>query len=302
MRTFVGIVGFLLLALATATQAAASQRILATTFPVYQIVRNIVHDVPDVEVRLMLPAQAGCPHDYALTPQDMAKLAQAGILVVNGLGMEAFLGTPSDHAPKGTVIIDCSKGIPHLLNYEGEAGHESHAHGGVNPHLFASPRMAAAMTRSVADQLAQADPGNAAAYRANAEAYARKLDALADELAALGKRLKNNRIVTQHGVFDYLARDMGLSVVAVVQADDTQPPSAADMMRLVQTIRERKPGAIFTEPQYPDKIGATLARESGVPTAKLDPVATGPAIAPLDYYEKTMRANARTLEATLGTD
>ena len=33
---------------------------------------------------------------------------------------------------------------------------------------------------------------------------------MADELAALGRRLHNNRIVTQHGVFDYLARDMGL--------------------------------------------------------------------------------------------
>ena len=35
---------------------------------------------------------------------------------------------------------------------------------------------------------------------------------------------------------------------------------------------------------------------------RLDPVATGPAIAPLDYYEKTMRANLHTLESTLGTN
>ena len=47
---------------------------------------------------------------------------------------------------------------------------------------------------------------------------------------------------------------------------------------------------------------ATLSRETGVATAKLDPAATGPAIAPLDYYEKTMRANLHTLESTLGTN
>lgn len=59
----------------------------------------------------MLPAQAGCPHDYALTPQDMSKLAQADILVLNGLGLEAFLGSPSARAQKELHTIDSSKGI-----------------------------------------------------------------------------------------------------------------------------------------------------------------------------------------------
>ena len=304
-KTIAGIV-FLMTVTLLCGAAFAQTRVLATTFPVYQIVRNVVRNVPGMEVRLMLPAQAGCPHDYALTPQDMGKLSQADVLVVNGLGMEAFLGSPSARSKKELRTVDASKGISGLLPYtDGETaheGHEGHHHGGMNPHLFASPRMAAQMARSIAGQLADLDPGNAAAYWSNGENYARKLDALADEFAALGGKLKNNRIITQHGVFDYLARDMGLEVAAVIQADDTQAPSASDMMKLVKAIRGRHVGAIFTEPQYPDKIAATLSRETGVATAKLDPVATGPAIAPLDYYEKNMRANLHTLESTLGTN
>lgn len=304
-KTIAGIV-FLMTVTLLCGAAFAQTRVLATTFPVYQIVRNVVRNVPGMEVRLMLPAQAGCPHDYALTPQDMGKLSQADVLVVNGLGMEAFLGSPSARSKKELRTVDASKGISGLLPYTDEEtaheGHEGHHHGGMNPHLFASPRMAAQMARSIAGQLADLDPGNAAAYWSNGENYARKLDALADEFAALGGKLKNNRIITQHGVFDYLARDMGLEVAAVIQADDTQAPSASDMMKLVKAIRGRHVGAIFTEPQYPDKIAATLSRETGVATAKLDPVATGPAIAPLDYYEKTMRANLHTLESTLGTN
>lgn len=304
-KTIAGIV-FLMTVTLLCGAAFAQTRVLATTFPVYQIVRNIVRDVPGMEVQLMLPAQAGCPHDYALTPQDMGKLSQADVLVVNGLGMEAFLGSPSARSKKELRTVDASKGISGLLPYTDEEtaheGHEGHHHGGMNPHLFASPRMAAQMARSIAGQLADLDPGNAAAYWSNGENYARTLDALADEFAALGGKLKNNRIITQHGVFDYLARDMGLEVAAVIQADDTQAPSASDMMKLVKAIRGRHVGAIFTEPQYPDKIAATLSRETGVATAKLDPVATGPAIAPLDYYEKTMRANLHTLESTLGTN
>ncbi len=304
-KTIAGIV-FLMTVTLLCGAAFAQTRVLATTFPVYQIVHNVVRDVPGMEVQLMLPAQAGCPHDYALTPQDVGKLAQADVLVVNGLGMEAILGSPSARSKKELRTVDASKGISGLLPYTDEEtaheGHEGHHHGGMNPHLFASPRMAAQMARSIAGQLADLDPGNAAAYWSNGENYARTLDALADEFAALGGKLKNNRIITQHGVFDYLARDMGLEVAAVIQADDTQAPSASDMMKLVKAIRGRHVGAIFTEPQYPDKIAATLSRETGVATAKLDPVATGPAIAPLDYYEKTMRANLHTLESTLGTN
>lgn len=301
MRLLITALFLLALSLAPEARAAIPQRIVATTFPVYQLVRNVARNVPDREVMLMLPAQAGCPHDYALTPQDVNKAASADILVVNGQGLETFLGSLSGLTKKHMRLVDASRDIPDLIAYA-DAEKDEHDHGGTNPHLFASPRMAAAMTLSIGRQLAKADPANADAYRANAEAYARRLDALADDFAALGKRLKNTRIVTQHGVFDYLARDMGLSVVGVVQAHDTQAPSAADMMRLIKGIHEQKAGAIFTEPQYPDKIGATLSRETGVPTATLDPVATGPLSAPLDYYETVMRENLRTLEATLGTE
>lgn len=301
MRLILAALFLLTLALAPQARADAPQRIVATTFPVYQLARNVAHNVPDREVLLMLPAQAGCPHDYALTPQDVSKAASADILVINGQGLETFLGSLSGLTQKRLRIVDASQGVPGLIAYP-DAEEDGHGHGGFNPHLFASPRMAAAMTLSIGQQLAQADPANAEAYRANAEAYARTLNALADDFAALGKRLKNTRIVTQHGVFDYLARDMGLSVIGVVQAHDTQAPSAAEMMRLITRIREQKAGAIFTEPQYPGKMGATLSRETGVPTATLDPVATGPLAAPLDYYETVMRANLHTLEATLGTE
>lgn len=67
-KTTAGIVFLMILTLMCGA-ALAQTRVLATTFPVYQIVRNITQNVPDVEVQLMLPAQAGCPHDYALTPQ-----------------------------------------------------------------------------------------------------------------------------------------------------------------------------------------------------------------------------------------
>lgn len=311
--------GFLFGSLALgATVAFAELNVLCTTFPIHQIARNVAQGREGVALQLMLPAGMGCPHDYALTPQDMRKLAAADVLVVNGLGMEEFLGAPVRTANPDLETIDSSAGIPDLLEYahehheaeeehdheaEAEHGHDEHGHHhhheGVNPHLFASPRQAARIALNVAAGLSKADPDGAATYFRNAQAYAARLNALADELAALGRTLKNNRIVEPHGVFDYLARDMGLEIAAVLRPHG-QEPSAAEMLDLVREIREKQAGAIFTEPQYPAKIGAALARETGLPTATLDPVATGPDEAPLDYYETAMRKNVEVLRAVLG--
>ncbi len=431
--------------------SAAEQTVLATTFPIYQIVRNVTQGRDGVKVDLMLPSQMGCPHDYALTPQDMQKLAHADILVVNGLGMEEFLGAPVKKANPNIRVIDSSTGIQETLQYseehqhghhgehpfewagafkldpgvykwsfakvdgkyanpamkmiyvasepqdpiehveekvmdvfeqngqplkqggrlrsgelhllqfddarnttefeikinkvgtyvfftehspsefeagehflktaagkdiepvlqEPESGHDHHHaeahqdhshhhhHGGVNPHLFASPRMTAKLAMNIAAELSKAAPNGAATYFKNAQIYAEAMNKIADDMAALGKRLKNNRIVQPHGVCDYLARDMGVEIVAVMQAHG-QEPSASEMMQLVRIIKENRVGAIFTEPQYPEKIGRALSRETGVPVAMLDPVATGPENAPLTYFETVMRQNMKTLESTLG--
>ena len=84
-------------------------RIIATTFPIYQFCRNITKDC-DVELSLLLPASLGCPHDYALTPQDMIKLSKADVLAINGLGLEEFLGAPLQKANPKIKIIDSSSG------------------------------------------------------------------------------------------------------------------------------------------------------------------------------------------------
>ncbi len=291
--------------LASSLTAAAEPRlkVLCTTFPVYQMTRNVAEGRDGIALELMLPAAMGCPHDYTLTPQDMLKLGKADVLVVNGLGLEDFLGTHPRQARPELAVLDSSEDVEGLLAY-GHGEHEDHGHGhgepASNPHLFASPRMAALLVKNIAAGLGKADPAGAALYAKNGEAYVRKLEGLADELAALGKRLVCRRVVTQHAIFDYLARDMGIEIAAVIQAHAGQEPSAAEMLELLRSIRRGKACAVFTEPQYADSVARTIAEEAGVPLALLDPMASGPEDAPLDYYERTTRKNMDRLIETLG--
>ena len=278
---------------------AADRQIVASVFPVWLLLRQVTRDVPGIEVGLLLPAGTGCPHDYSMTPQDRRTLARADVLVINGLGLESFLGESgrlSGLMKEGAVLIDISSRVDQLLPEDD--GHNGH---GVNPHIFASPAMMSRMAVSLAVQLAQHDPEHASLYEENGRRTAERLDALADDFAALGGRIAGRGVLVQHNVFNYLARDTGLVVDAMVQAHEGQEPSAREMLDLVRIIREKHTAAVITEPQYPARTGRTLAAETGIPCISLDPVASGPSDAPDDYYETVMRGSLRILENTLGT-
>ena len=111
-----------LLPAATSSWAAApAVRVLATTYPVYLLTRAVTKNSPEIQVDLLIPAKTGCPHDYALSPGDMRKLSQAHIVVMNGLGMEAFL---QKALPAGIAIIDSSAGVAIIR----EAAEDAHEH------------------------------------------------------------------------------------------------------------------------------------------------------------------------------
>lgn len=279
-------------------RASPGLRIVCTTFPMYLLTRNVAAGRDSVQVNIMLPAAMGCPHDYVLTPQDMQKIARADVLIANGLGLEEFLGELIAKANPRIRVVDTSRGVGEVI-WITEGGPAGAVEKVRNPHMFASPRLAAGISRNIAAALAEADPGGAAVYARNVAEFAVRLDLLAAECDTVSKSLRSRKIVTEHGVFDYFARDCALEVVAVVEETPGQEPAAARMLELVAAIRRTGAAALFTEPQYPVRVGRTIAREAGIPDAVLDPVASGPDDAPLDYYERVMRKNFETLARTL---
>lgn len=277
-------------------------RVLATTFPVWLFTRNVCRDVPGVSVELFVPAQTGCPHEFTPSPADLRKLAAAQAVVVNGLGLEGFLAGPLRTLDREQLVVDASRGTE-PLPAPAEDGHghhadDGHGHGapGVNPHIFAGPAQAALMTRAIGEGLARLDPANAAPYRANAAAFAERLTALAASLATIGRQAPRKGIVLQHDDLAYLAHEAGLETLAVLRAgDENAALSAARLNALARRMAGERPVLIAGEPPSPDRAVELLARETNVPAALLDPVASGPADAPLDYYERVMSANAQTL-------
>lgn len=292
MKTILSLLVCLVLGISSPAQA---REITASIFPIWLLVQEVARDVPDAHISLLLPPNTGCPHDYAMTPQDRRMLAKADVLVINGLGLESFLGEGGrvqELMKKGSAVIDASRGV--------EGGIYDDEHGGVNPHIFASPAMMARMAASLAEQFAKWDEKNAPMYKEGGRRAAAMYAALGEECRAAGKRIAGKGVLVQHEIFGYLARDMGLRVDGEIKHGEGQEPSAHEMLSLVRTIREKGTAAVITEPQYPDRTGKTLARETGIICISLDPLASGPENAHLDYYEHVMRENLRILEHELG--
>ncbi len=278
-------------------------RVVCTILPVYCLTLNVVGRTPGVQVELLLPAHQGCPHNYDMTPGDLIKMTRADVIVANGLGMEEFLDQFQKQARVKVPMILAAEKIEPIMNrpISGRSGPAKgkadplHDHfDPVNGHAWASPKAAAIMVRTIAEGLSLKDPAHARDYKQNARDYSRKLGGIFEEMKGVIFRAKNKKCLAFHDILAYLARDIGLEIVGVIQTQLGVEPSPRDLARLVERTKASQVRAIFSEPQCSDKIARTLSNETGVPVFELDPVATGKAAA--DTYEKAMKQNLEILK------
>jgi zinc transport system substrate-binding protein len=269
------------LAIPAPRAAARDLRIVTSFYPVYVATLNVAKDVPGVEIRNLTPPFTGCLHDYQLTPNDLKKLADAELFVVNGAGMESFLDKALAQAPE-ISIVNASDGIELLDG---------------NPHVWVSVTLAMKQVENIAAGLAAADPAHAAQYQDNAAAYRSQLEALRVRMHEGLKDVRGRKIVTFHEAFPYFAREFGLEIAAVIEREPGSEPSARDLAATIDLVREAGVRALFAEPQYPAKAAAAIAAETGATVYTLDPAVTGDLAR--DAYLRIMERNLAELEKAL---
>lgn len=275
-----------------ASGEASGPRIVATTTQVADFTRELVGDVDGVEVeQLLQPGQSA--HSFDPSAAQLAAIAGADALVVNGAGLESWLDDAIDAAGYAGPVIDASTGIElehtgddhdheHGTEAHGaiddeasaddahddEASDDDHAHTDGNPHIWTDPALAAVMVGTIADGLAEV-PGIDAATVADAETT--YLGRLADLDAWIRTDLAqvpvdDRLLVTNHDAFTYFlhAYDVTLVGSVIPSFDDNAEPSAAEMDQLVADIRATGVQAVFAEDAISPKTAETIAREAGV--------------------------------------
>lgn len=271
----------LFLSVFSAVSLLAEVNVLCTTFPVTLLAKAVIDGVGGYKVTTMLPAAIGCPHDYALTPQDMRKLAKADVIIINGLGMEDFLDGAIPRVNRKALVVDSSKGVKGLLPFRdseeecSEHGHEhrhehKHEHAW-NEHLFAAPGTAAELVRRIAEELSVKFPEDSVKFSENAKKYQDALLNLDKEYRAFGKSIpaEKRNIAVQHGIFDYLASALGLHVTEYLQPHTGSEPSAAQIREMTAHLKRHGASAILAEKNYPSKVTDLVSRETKIPVLTL---------------------------------
>ena len=266
---------------------------VVTTFTVLaDMARNVAGDHADV-VSITKPGAE--IHGYEPTPRDIARAADADLILWNGLNLERWFAQFLSNLPETPSAV-VSDGLAPALIATGAAA------GKPNPHGWMGLEGARVYVANIAEALSAADPAHAAAYRANADAYLARIEAaLAPARARIATLPQGRRwLVTCEGAFPYLARDLGLRELYLwpINADQTGTPQ--QVRAVVDGVRAHRIPAVFCESTASQKPARQVARETGAAYGgvlyvdSLTP-ADGPAPTYLDLLRVTTDTIARGL-------
>jgi zinc transport system substrate-binding protein len=265
-------------------QGRTPLRIGVSLHPDYSWTTNVVGKLPGYEVRSILPGEIDAG-DYQPRPQDIKRLADLDVIIINGIGHDDFI-MPMIKASGNTklTIVRVNELTPQIRAVRGSS---------VNAHTFISFTNAIQQTYVIQKALAALRPGDAAALQQNAADYARRLRVIKAKAAQALAEARITRVVTVHDGYGYLLQEFGLEVAGVVQPAHGLTPSAAELRDMVRLLQREKIRVVFSEDTFPDAMLKVLRDEAGVNVYIITHIASGPYTA--DKFEREMQRNVDTM-------
>ncbi len=228
-------------------------QVTASFYPMYFFANQIGGD--KVQVTNITPTGAE-PHDYDLTSQDIIKIQNSKLLILNGKVETWADKIKTNLKNKNTKVLIAGENL----------GTET------DPHIWLSPHLAKLESEKIADSLEKIDPANSDYYKNNLidlENKLNKIDAnYKDGLANC--QLKS--FVTSHAAFGYLAKDYRLTQVAIEGLSPDAEPSLSELVQITDFVRKNNVKIIFFESLVSPKLSQTIANEVGAKTLVLDPI------------------------------
>jgi ABC-type Zn uptake system ZnuABC Zn-binding protein ZnuA len=265
------------------TASGDKLKVVATIFPLADFVKNVAGD--KVEVVTLLPSGAN-PHTYEPPPSDVKVVADAKVLVTNGLGLDFWVDKVMVAASSDLLVVDTSL-VPAM---EGAllAGDADDV-GGKNPHIWLNPALAQKQVEAIASALVTVDPKNKDFYLENAANYITELESLDEEIRGLTNSFSSREFITSHPSWTYFAQRYGLVEVAVIEeAPGKEDLSPGYVMQVVDAVKEHDVKVIFAEVQFSTKSADTIAHDTGAKVLLLDSIG---GVSGRDSYIAMMRYN-----------
>jgi zinc transport system substrate-binding protein len=254
--------------------SAGKEEVVAAFYPLAFAASEI--GGTSVDVKNLTPPGAE-PHDLEVSPQDVAAVREADLVLLLGRGFQPQLEDATGDGDNVVLLLD----TPGL-----------EVHSDNDPHVWLDPVRYA----KVVDRIGQALGSQGAA-----DDLKKRLMDLDSEFRAGLAHCERKEIVTSHEAFAYLAERYGLEQVAITGLSPEAEPEPRKLQDVVDLVRARGVTTVYFETLVSPRIAETVARETGAKTAVLNPIeglTEDEAAMGQDYFS-LMRENLAALRAGL---
>ena len=205
------------------------------------------------------------PHQFEATPDVARKVAQARVVLLNGLGYDDWMNKMIAAGPApGRQVVIAAKLDPGLVTAD------------KNPHVFYDPHVALLVAVRLAALLRRDDPLHAVEYANNLQSFRRDLSRIDAAAARLRARYPGLTVTATEPVFGYMLRQLGWKSEGETfqfnVMNDTEP-APAEVVRYESALRRRKVALLIYNRQVSDPLTQRMrdiARQSEVPTVGVD--------------------------------
>ena len=244
-------VGLALVAAALPARAQDRLNVVASFSITADFVRNVGGDRVEVT---SLVGPNGDVHVYTPAPADARKIADAKLVVINGLGLEGWLPRLVQSSGSKAVIVAVTDNIAPL-----KSGSDA------DPHAWQSVANAKIYVANIRDALSAADPAGERIFRSNADGYVAKLDVLDHDVREAVSQIPQSRrkVISTHNAFGYFAAAYGIEFIAPLGVSTETEASARDIAGIITQIRSLKIPAVFLENVSDDRLIRRISAETG---------------------------------------
>ena len=275
--------------------------VLTTVSPLTDIVQNIAGRM--IDLHGLIP-EGTDSHTFEPAPSDVRFIAEADLIILNGLHLETPVErlVAANKKPASQILKLGDNTITQKewvfdFSFPKEKGDP-------NPHLWLNVAYAMRYSELVRDALLLLDSANKPIYEQNAKRYLVRLTQLDGAIRAAMQTIpaKNRRLITYHDSFAYFCPRYGCTVIAAIQPSDFSEPAPRDVAALIDQLKREHVPAIFGSEVFPSKVLNQIGKEAGVKYVSTlrDDDLPGPPGSPEHSYIGMMIEDVSTIVRSLG--
>tara|TARA_Y100001960_G_scaffold34068_1_gene30681 strand:- start:875 stop:1756 length:882 start_codon:yes stop_codon:yes gene_type:complete len=272
----------ILAATAMLTLPAHAVTVLTSIKPIQMIATELTEGVTKPDVLLQNNAS---PHDYALRPSDVKKVAAADLVIWYGHDLESFLEKVVTDKGNTLTISEIPDLSLRKFGSEHAHDHDGHHHGTHDPHFWLGIETVQQVANAIAHKLAEIDPEHAATYAENLNKFEVQLKATDAEIKQQLTPVKEKGYFVFHDAYGYFEERYDLNQMGHFTVSPDRKPGAKTLIHIRKTLGTGDVACVFSEPQFTPAVIESVMRGSDVKTGILDPLGSEIEVKSGSYFE-----------------